>query len=456
MIHGDSILLIVSNYLSGKMRPSEKKPVKLQNFLFCLLVIYILTAQTVCAGSLLTAKDIDFELFINDRFDFFNDFFNSGKKKFNLDRSLHILYVNPSLSIRLAPHVQAVVELESEFNIDLVRHNSDNDLDVRNAYIQTILPSLDWISFSAGRQALSTVNGLIYDDEATALRVDADIERGLEWPLKFQILGAEIENDSPYVHAELKYIYSFLESLTLYYGWFRDTKNGVARIFNYLEDNKIYKSRGSMQWYAFSLRKFFGDFLFRTLFIYERGSVSLRQKRRGTHSMPMRGYLLDFNCDYKFTDDLSASFFLFVSSGDRNPKKGTFRSFISINPYIDKTNIFFNGGIDGQFSADNVGLNGMQLPGVISPGLNFDYKAGKNTYLKFIFAYLLTHKGTGGYGRTYGWEMDFMGFYNINENLQLFGEFNLFDPGNYFKELTNHRDNISTEIIIGINYFFSN
>ena len=61
------------------------------------------------------------------------------------------------------------------------------------------------------------------------------MERGFTWPLKLQMLVAEVENDSPYIHAELKYNFAFFESVTFFYGWFRDTNDGIARIFNYLD-----------------------------------------------------------------------------------------------------------------------------------------------------------------------------------------------------------------------------
>jgi hypothetical protein len=429
---------------------------KLSVWFFCFLFGFTLATQTVWGAGLLSGEDIDFELFVNDRFHFFNEYFDSGRKKFNQDRNLHIFYINSSITSLLGPHIQGVLEVEAELIYDLDSDDFDDDLEVRNAYIQALIPGWNWMTFSAGRHAISTMGGLIYDDEAPALRLQADLERGFEWPFKFKAFVAEVENDSPYIHAELKYNFSFLESVTFSYGWFRDTNDGVARIFNYLEEERIYRSRGRMQWFGFSVRKFLGDALLRAAFIYEKGSVRLRQKKTGSTTMQMRGYLIDVNCDYSFSDSFSMSLFFYLSSGDNRPEKGTLRSFISIDPYVDKTNIFFNGGIDSQFSSDNVGLNGIQLPGVMTPGLAMDCRIGKNAWIKTVFAYLFTHKGTGGEGHIYGWEADFMGYYNLSDNLQLFAELNVFDPGDYFKKITSHRDHISTEIIIGLNYLFSN
>ncbi len=425
-------------------------------YLFICLLAFTGTVQSAGAQGLLSRENISFELFVNDRFHVINEFFDSGRRKFNQDYNLHVLYLNPSMTAQLGSHLVGVFELESEFLFDIDDDHLDDDINVRNAYLQAMVPGLDWTNVTAGRLAFRTVDGLIYDDEAPAIRLQADLERAISWPLKFRVIAAEVDNDSPYIHAELTYAFSFLESITLYYGWFRDTNDGIARIFNFFEDERVYESRGKIQWFGLSLRTFIGSVLMRTTCVYERGSVRLRHEENGRTSMEMRGYLIDVNFDYNFTKDFSGSLFMFVASGDKKPLKGTFRSFVSIDPFIDKTNIFFNGGIDSQFSSDNVGLNGVQLPGVMAPGLSLTYRIGSKALLKCVYAYLLTHNGTDGQGHTYGWEFDITGYYNLRSNLQLFAEFNLFDPADYFKRLTNHRDHVSTEFIVGISYFFSN
>ncbi len=411
--------------------------------------------EQVLADNTPYGKDIRFEFFINDRLHFFNDFFNPGEKKFNLDRNYHILYVNSSIDAVLAPNLRGVLQIESELLTNLNTHNSRNDFEFEQAFLQVVLPEHDWISISAGRHSLNTINGLLYYDDAPSIKLQADMERGLEWPLKFTITGAEIDHDNPYVHTDLKYNFSFLESVTFHFGWYRDTHNGIARIFNYLEGSKIYRSRSNTQWYGISLRKFLGNAFLRATFVCERGSLSLRKKKEGTRRMRLRGYLLDLNLDYNITSSISTSLFFFLASGDNKPLTDTFRSFVSIHPYVDKTNIFFNGGIDGQYSSDNVGLNGIQVPGVMCPGAAIDWRAGEKTWLKFVFAYMFTHRVKHGIGHVYGWETNFTGFYNLTDSLQLFMEYNLFNPGKLFNKTTRHREHLSTEILIGINYFFS-
>jgi hypothetical protein len=194
--------------------------------------------------------------------------------------------------------------------------------------------------------------------------------------------------------------------------------------------------------------------LIRANIIYEKGSFDLKPKGGGSKKVGTRGYLIDINCDYGFTKTIFGSVFFYVSSGDRRPESGKFRSFISIDPYIDKTNIFFNGGLDSEFSSDNLGLNGIQLTGVMTPGIFLQFQPIRNLTLKYVLAYLFTQKGTGGRGHSYGWETDLMADYSINDHCQLFMEFNLFKPGSFYRRLTSKQEHTSTEMIMGINYIF--
>ena len=222
----------------------------------------MIAGESVCNAGLLPGETVEFELFVNDRLHFFDDFFDSGRKKFTQDGNYHILYVNPLVSANLGPHLRGVLELEAELLFDFHDHAFDDDIEVRNAYLQGMLPGLNWTWFSAGRLAIRTMDGMIYDDNSPAFMVHADFERGFDWPLKLQALVTRIDDDSPYIHADLKYNFAFLESVTFSYGWFRDRDDGIARIFNYLEEERLYQSRGKLHWFGISLKKFLGKFFF--------------------------------------------------------------------------------------------------------------------------------------------------------------------------------------------------
>jgi hypothetical protein len=412
------------------------------------------TPQSSWSDDVLSHYDVDFRLMFNERFQILNNFYSSESNSFSRDKNYLITYVNPYLSAQLGPHLRGVLELETEVTLDLDSRDFEEETEVRNAYIQYMLPAWNWITFSIGRQALRTIDGLLYDYEAPAFKAYLDMERRFDVPIRIQTFFAETRGQSPYFHSELKYNFPFLESVTLSYDWYSDKNNGIAKIFYDVYAQQIVGSKGHLQWFSLSLEKFLYSFLFKNTFIYERGTLNLQQEGQGEKHTRAEAYLVNLTCDYRFSKKLLGSFFLYLSSGDKHPEQGTFTSFISIDPYINKTTIFFNGGIDRQFSVHNVGLNGIPLNGVIAPGVTVYYHPAREITLKNVFAYFFTQKGNGGRGNTYGWETDFMGLYNLNEHWQLVMEANFFNPGKYYNELTGYNAPLVTEIIGGISYYF--
>ena len=86
----------------------------------------VMSPRTATGAGLFSDESVDFELFINDRFHFLSDFYDSGEKKFNQDRDLNILYVNPRLAAAIGPHLQGVLELEAEMLFDFHWRIPDN------------------------------------------------------------------------------------------------------------------------------------------------------------------------------------------------------------------------------------------------------------------------------------------------------------------------------------------
>jgi len=409
-------------------------------------------------AQMLSPDKISYSIFVNDRFDFMNDFYDSGKRNFKEDLNLHVLYVDPAVTVSLGPYLQAVAEVDGQFIYELGDSRINRDIDLLNGYLKAVIPGAQWMSVAVGQQSLSTAGGFIYDDESPTVRYRADLERGFDLPLKFDTLISRIKENSPYVHAELKYCFSLLESGSVIYGYYRDRSNSIARIYNALEFDNLYKSRSKTQWFGLSMRKFLGNVLMRGTALYETGTAHLLPKKltAAEREFRTRGYLLDLNFDYSLNDRCTLTGFFFMASGDSRPQHGALNTFFAINPFIDKTNIFFNGGIDSQFSSDNVGIGGKQLAGVITPGLNVDIRLNHRIEMKFTGAYLFTQRTAAGQGRVYGWETDCTAYYNLRDNVQFFAEASFFNPGAYFRHQTGRQTNQSTEFLFGISYLFGN
>ncbi len=243
------------------------------SFIATLLACAHLSAGPAWSGTIVARDDFDFRLMVNDRFHTFNKFYDYGNNDFSSSRNYHITYINPYLSARLGPNMRAVLELETDLILDLDNRHVSEDTEVRNAYLQCMIPSVNWVSFTLGRQALRTIDGLLYDYNAPALKAYADIERGFDMPLKTQLFIAKVSDRSPYFHSQLTYNFSFLESITLSYDWLRENNDGMARIFNRLDSEQQFdfKSDGTIQWYSCSVEKFVAKFLLKATAIYERG-----------------------------------------------------------------------------------------------------------------------------------------------------------------------------------------
>jgi hypothetical protein len=426
--------------------------------LIFILAVFLCVMPRQGFAQLISADKISYSLFINDRFDFMNDFYDSGRRNFKEDLNLQVLYVAPAVTIPIGPYLQAVAEVDGQFIYESGDSRIDRDIDLLNGYLKAVIPGAQWMSVAAGQQSLSTAGGFIYDDESPTVRYRADLERGLDLPLKFDTLISRIKQSSPYVHAELKYCFSLLESGSFIYGYYRDRSNSIAHIYNAIEYDNLYKSRSQTQWFGLSLRKFLGNVLMRGTALYENGTAHLLPKKliAEERHLRTRGYLLDLNFDYSLTDRCTLTAFFFMASGDSNPQRGGLTTFLAINPFIDKTNIFFNGGIDSQFSSDNVGIGGKQLAGVITPGLNLDVRLNHRIEIKFTGAYLFTQRAPAGQGRVYGWETDCTAYYNLYDTVQFFAEANFFNPGSYFRHQTGRQTNQSTEFLFGVSYLFGN
>ncbi len=192
-------------------------------------------------AQMLSSDRLSYSLFINDRFHFMNDFYDSGRRSFDQDRSLHVLYVAPAATLQLGSSMQAVVEAEGQFTYEMDDSDTDQDIDLRNAYLKAYIPGARWSTLAVGQQALSTAGGFIYDDESPTLRLRADLEKGFDLPLKLDALVTRVDQGCPYVHAELRYCFSLLESGSIIYGHYRDNHNGLAQIYNSLDYSRFYK-----------------------------------------------------------------------------------------------------------------------------------------------------------------------------------------------------------------------
>jgi len=128
-------------------------------------------------------------------------------------------------------------------------------------------------------------------------------------------------------------------------------------------------------------------------------------------------------------------FFLYLSgqSGARQEVGGHFTSFVGIYPYITRTNVFFSGGMNQNFSARHISSSGVNARGVLAPGLNLGLDITSDLLLRLCGAMLFAQgEHAQSHSRFYGIEGDFNLEWAVASWGRMLLEFDYFYSGDFF------------------------
>jgi hypothetical protein len=130
--------------------------------------------------------------------------------------------------------------------------------------------------------------------------------------------------------------------------------------------------------------------------------------------------------------------FLYLS-GDRPPPEKTrlglpqgYGAFLGVNPYLTATNLFFRGGLSETFAARQATAPGVNGRGVIAPGLDVTFDAGRDVELEARVAWLQAEDAGPWGGRRYGTELDLSARWEATRWLSVGAEFDALLPGDFF------------------------
>ena len=121
-----------------------------------------------------------------------------------------------------------------------------------------------------------------------------------------------------------------------------------------------------------------------------------------------------------------------TSGGNTSYRYG---GFLSVVPYLESTNIFFNGGLANGFSARQVSLPGLAGRGVMATG----FSAGGTVWRQLTFmggpsVLSAMHQSPVGTGKLYGVEINQSWTVNVRADLSLSLQFDVLRTGNFFEE----------------------
>ncbi|MEE2755396.1 MAG: hypothetical protein VYA30_01990 [Myxococcota bacterium] len=122
------------------------------------------------------------------------------------------------------------------------------------------------------------------------------------------------------------------------------------------------------------------------------------------------------------------------SSADSRARK-TFRGFLGVVPYLDQTNIFFNGGLGHHFSSRTMSLSGLAGRGVLAAGFSASGSLWRDLSYQGGPAFLRAmHKGPLASGKNYGLEINQSLTYSLRPELTLSLQYDLLRTGDFFIE----------------------
>ncbi len=332
-----------------------------------------------------------------------------------------------------------------------LENDRSSDAFFREGYFESSFLDSKGVALKLGQQHLVSGEGYILDDFLLAGQVGLDLHRLLGLPWEFYGTVSRVRGSSLYFQLRAVHPFTVTERVSLSVGWLHDTEGFFADmlqgIAEQLPDSPYagisFRSEGDLFWLVVSGRRVVGGFFLSAVGIVEGGSIRVSgtepSRRTFRRRIPCVGYLVDFTAGRALTDRVSIEVFYLMASGEGDPlgvvRKGkTLNAYLSIVPFVTRTNLFFNGGINENFSTRSFRTAGNSARGFGVPGLKLTWSPVEDVTVETTLAYLFSTASPPreDSDRTYGWETDLTGMWDWGRHLRLSVEADLFLPGGFF------------------------
>lgn len=346
----------------------------------------------------------------------------------------------------------------------------------RELYLSSSFGRDGWFSLRAGKMLVSTGNGFIMDNYSVGATLGADLDLGFEVPFKLTldtlIPNGDFTSDgkkSPFVFFEASYLMSFFEEIGVFFAWYEDNDDALGQIVGSVIGEAILngelsggmnqalaeavmgspiQTHGDLFWTGLRANKIFSNSSLSVTAILEFGSFNysidlpafgqLPDKIKGSPSS--LGGMVDLSYYYDLAEGLTiGGFFLFLSgetfTKDEIRRGGLkeYSSFISVYPYITRTNLFFSGGMNQNFSARGFSASGINGRGVLSPGVTLGWDVIDELNLRFVVAALFSHGAhLTSESHFYGVETDMNAEWRLASFISLLLEVDYLHTGSFF------------------------
>lgn len=376
-----------------------------------------------------------------------------------------------------SPVTTTATELVVRSNGSTVSDEALRSLFIREAY--ATYSRARSLRLAVGKRRLTLADGFIYDQYAlgASLRLEsvpapADHGKGVRtspWAIDVDAIAVDGNFDSggkqsPLVHVGLRYVLGPLQSIGLSLIYFHDgdglfsevlrtailenSLNGQASRTQFALQVPL-TSSADLLWFGVSGRRFFGDHRISGLIYGQAGrlelSVGLPQTGGGvattTTSTTAYGALVDLGYQYDATEDFVVGAFFTAATGDdeliaslRTPaaRRPSFGAFLSLFPFVNRMNLFFNGGLNAETSQRRAATLGVNARGLFLGGAyaRFDHKRVR---VDLRAAALGAHQPSIYGGRYYGTEVDLSVRVPLGAHVALALEADALYTGSFFR-----------------------
>lgn len=252
----------------------------------------------------------------------------------------------------------------------------------------------------------------------------------------------EVDDLIQWLKQQPEYLNDFLTALAkrFYrtYGHLPTAQEMDEIVSEILSASFVRSSSGTILWPGIRAQKSFGDVTLKGEIIWEFGALNVavhdpvriyEPKQTTSIDLMTSGFLCDFNAIYQPVETFSLKGFFLYQQGESDRilkilNNRSFSSFLAVSPFITYTNLFFNGGINENFSAGSLSAAGRNGSGVIMPGLTFDWSVTDSLDLTGTLAFIASDDPRGYLGT----ENDLGLSYDLIENLSLVFEADRFFP----------------------------
>jgi hypothetical protein len=350
--------------------------------------------------------------------------------------------------------------------------------------------SAGWLHAWVGKRRVVFGDGWIYDQFAFGAGLHLDASHGVHrapWRVELQVVLADGSFDtggkqSPLVQLGAYYVPGAFQHFGLNVVYFHDGNNLLSQVLRTaLNEGTIDRAQtmgttgnpalalqvpldsgGDLLWFGLSGKRFLGDHTVQGRLMGQAGAVnaSVVFPFAGPGGTPLvrtitpraLGLLADFVYQYDFTEDLVAGAFFTFATGDdeisasfrRAENKGTIDAFLSVFPFVTRTNLFFNGGLNAEFTLRQAATIGVNARGLLVGGafLRYDHN---HFIVEAKVAALGAHRASIYEGRYYGTEADLTFQAPLARGVRLVAETDALFTGDFFA-----RERTSLQFILGI------